>query len=50
MEISYEPINILFLEIINFITKMRHKGVKITRSKYNYINDIYQRYFYNPRN
>lgn len=33
MEISYEPINILFLEIINFITEMRHKGVKIDNNK-----------------
>lgn len=29
MEISYEPINILLLEIINFITKMWYKGVEI---------------------
>lgn len=31
MEISYEPINILLLEIINFITKMwnYYKGVEI---------------------
>lgn len=29
MEISYEPINILLLEIINFITKMWYKEVEI---------------------